>query len=42
VNATKSGGARGILIAVIVVVALAIVGLLVFFVRRGRSQAVEQ
>jgi peptide/nickel transport system substrate-binding protein len=41
-NATKSGGARGILIAVIIVVVLVIVGLLVFFLRRGRSRAVEQ
>ncbi len=36
VNATKSGGARGILIVVIVVAALVVVGLLAVFLRRGR------
>jgi peptide/nickel transport system substrate-binding protein len=40
-SAKSSGGAKGILIAIIVVAALVIAGLLAFFLRRGRSRVIE-
>jgi peptide/nickel transport system substrate-binding protein len=40
-NAKSPGGARGGLIVAIVVAALVVVGLLVYFLRRGRSRAIE-
>jgi peptide/nickel transport system substrate-binding protein len=40
-NATSSGGARNVLIAVIVVAVLVVVGLLVYFLRRRGSRAIE-